>query len=66
MDLFQLASPDADTMLDNINSLRATLPPVAAETHLPHEENEYSIWCLSSFTIVSGVIRTLMGWFTQQ
>jgi hypothetical protein len=53
-------------MLDKIDSLRATLPPVAAKTHLPHEEHEYCIWRLSPFAIISGVIGTLMGWFTQR
>jgi hypothetical protein len=53
-------------MLNDINGLRSTLPPVAAESHLPHEENEYRIRRLSPFAIVSGVIGTLMGWFTQR
>jgi hypothetical protein len=43
VDLFQLASADAESMLANIDSLHDTLPPVAAETHLPHEEHEYRI-----------------------
>jgi len=43
VDLFQLASADAESMLTNIDSLHDTLPPVAAETHLPHEEHEYRI-----------------------
>ncbi len=66
LELFQTASSDADAMLNDINGLRSTLPPVAAESHLPHEENEYRIWRLSPFAIVSGVIGTLMGWFTQR
>ncbi len=43
VDLFQLASSDAESMLANIDSLCDTLPPVIAETHLPHEEYEYRI-----------------------
>jgi hypothetical protein len=65
MDLFQLASSDAEAMLTNIHSLRDTLPPVSAETHSPHEEHGYRIRHLSPFAIVSEVIGTLMGWFTQ-
>jgi hypothetical protein len=33
---------------------------------LPHEEHKYRIRRLSPFAIVSGVIGTLMGWFTQR
>jgi hypothetical protein len=66
VDLFQLASSDADAMLTNIDSLRNTLPLVAAETHLPHKDQEYQIGCLSPFAIVSGVVGTLRGWFTQR
>ncbi len=65
IELFQMALSDADAMLHDINGLRSTLPPVAAESHLPHEEHEYSIRRLSPFAIVTGVNRTLMGWFTQ-
>ncbi len=65
VDLFQLASADADAMLVNINSLRDTLPAVATKTHLPHDAHEYRIRRLSPFAIISGVIGTLMGWFTQ-
>jgi hypothetical protein len=65
VDLFQLASSDAEAMHSNINSLRDTLAPITGETHLPHEEHDYQIRCLSPFAIVSGVIGTLMGWFTQ-
>ncbi len=65
IELFQMASSDADAMLHDINGLRSTLPPVAAESHLPHEEHEYRIRRLSPFAIVSGVIRMLMGWFAQ-
>jgi hypothetical protein len=65
VDLFQLASADADAMLVNIDSLRITLPAIAAEMHLPHEAHEYQIRRLSPFAIISGVIGTLMGWFTQ-
>ncbi len=43
VDLFQLASADANAMLVNIDSLHNTLPAVAAETHLPHEAHEYRI-----------------------
>jgi hypothetical protein len=53
-------------MLVNIDSLHDTLPPVATETHLPHEAHEYQIWRLSPFAFISGVIGTLMGWFTQR
>jgi len=41
LDLFTLASADADSMLSNINSLRESLPAVTADTHLPHEDHEY-------------------------
>jgi hypothetical protein len=43
LDLFTLASADADPMLTNINSLRESLPAVTADTHLPHEDHEYRI-----------------------
>jgi hypothetical protein len=43
LDLFTLASADADSMLSNINSLRESLPAVTADTHLPHEDHEYRI-----------------------
>ena len=43
LDLFTLASADADSMLSNINSLRESLPAVTADTHLPHEYHEYRI-----------------------
>jgi hypothetical protein len=43
LDLFTLASVDADSMLSNINSLRESLPAVTADTHLPHEDHEYQI-----------------------
>jgi hypothetical protein len=66
LDLFMLASADADAMLANINSLRETLPAVTADTHLPHEDHEYQIGRRSPFTIIGGVIGTLMGWFTQR
>jgi hypothetical protein len=35
-------------------------------THLPHADNEYRIRRRSPFTIIGGVIGTLMGWFTQR
>jgi len=66
LELFQTASSNTDAMLNDINGLRSTLSPVAAESHLPHEEHEYRIRQLSPFAIVSGVIGTLMGWFTQR
>ncbi len=66
VELFQMASSDANTMLHDINDLQSALPPVAAESHLPHEEHEYWIRRLSPFAIVSGVIGTLMVWFTQR
>ncbi len=66
LDLFTLASADADSMLSNINSLRESLPAVTADTHLPHEDHEYRIRRRSPFTIIGGVIGTLMGWFTQR
>ena len=53
-------------MLSNINSLRESLPAVTADTHLPHEDHEYRIRRRSPFTIIGGVIGTLMGWFTQR
>ncbi len=65
-DLFSLAAADAESMLADIDSLRDSLPPVAAETHLPHKDHDYRVWRLSPFAIVSGVIGTLMGWFTQR
>jgi hypothetical protein len=43
LDLFTLASADADAMLTNINSLREWLPAVTADTHLPHKDHEYQI-----------------------
>jgi hypothetical protein len=66
VDLFQLAPADADAMFVNIDSFRDTLPAVATETHLPHDAHEYRIQRLSPFAIISGVIGTLMGWFTQR
>jgi hypothetical protein len=66
LDLFTLASADADAMLVNINSLREMLPAATADTHLPHEDHEYRIRRRSPFTIIGGVIGTLMGWFTQR
>jgi hypothetical protein len=66
MDLFTLASADADAMLASIDGLRDTLPAAAAETHLPHDDREYRIRRRSPFTIIGGVIGTLMGWFTQR
>jgi len=64
-DLFSLAAADAESMLADIVSLHDSLPPVAPETHLPHEDHNYLVWCLSPFAIVIGVFGTLMGWFTQ-
>jgi hypothetical protein len=66
LDLFTLASSDADAMLTSIYGLRNTLPAAAAETHLPHDDHEYRIRCQSPFSIIGGVIGTLMGWFTQR
>jgi len=67
LDLFTLASADADAMTANIRSLRETLPAANADsTHLPHEDDEYRIKRRSPFTIIGGVIGTLMGWFTQR
>ena len=44
LDLFTLASADADAMTANIRSLRDTLPAANADsTHLPHEDSEYQI-----------------------
>jgi hypothetical protein len=65
LDLFTLASSDADAMLTSIHGLRDTLPAAAAETHLPHDDHEYRIRRRSPFSIIGGVIGTLMGWFTQ-
>ena len=67
LDLFTLASADADAMTANIRSLRETLPAANADsTHLPHEDDEYRIKRRSPFSIIGGVIGTLMGWFTQR
>jgi hypothetical protein len=67
LDLFTLASADADAMTANIRSLRETLPAANMDsTHLPHADNEYRIRRRSPFTIIGGVIGTLMGWFTQR
>jgi hypothetical protein len=43
LDLFTLASADADAMLTSIHGLHDTLPAAAAETHLPHDDHEYRI-----------------------
>ncbi len=51
-------------MLADIDSLQDALPPVAAKTHLPHKDSDYRVQRLSPFAIVSGVVGTLMGWFT--
>ena len=64
LDLFTLAS--ADAMLTSIHGLRNTLPASVAETHLPHDDHEYRIRRRSPFSIIGGVIGTLMGWFTQR
>jgi hypothetical protein len=54
-------------MTANIRSLRETLPAANMDsTHLPHADNEYRIRRRSPFTIIGGVIGTLMGWFTQR
>jgi len=67
LDLFTLAAANADAMTANIRSLRETLPAANIDgTHLPHEDNEYRIRRRSPFTIIGGVIGTLMGWFTQR
>ncbi len=42
-DLFSLAAADAESMLANIDSLCDSLPPVAAKTHLPHEDHDYRV-----------------------
>jgi hypothetical protein len=65
-DLFDLAAADTESMLADTDSLCDSLPPVAAETHLPHEDHDYRVRLLSPFAIVSGVIGTLMGWFMQR
>jgi hypothetical protein len=67
LDLFTLAAADADAMVANIRSLRETLPAASADsTHFPHEDSEYRNRRRSPFTIIGGVIGTLMGWFTQR
>ncbi len=66
LDLFTLASAHADAMLTSVNGLRDTLPAAATQTHLPHDDHEYRIGRRSPFTIIGGVIGTLMGWFTQR
>ena len=54
-------------MTANIRSLRETLPAANMDsTHLPHADSEYRIRRRSPFTIIGGVIGTLMGWFTQR
>jgi hypothetical protein len=53
-------------MLTSVNGLRDTLPAAATQTHLPHDDHEYRICRQSPFTIIGGVIGTLMGWFTQR
>jgi hypothetical protein len=65
LDLFTLASADADAILTSIHGLRDTLPAAVADTHLPHDDHEYRIRRRSPFAIIGGVIGTLMGWFTQ-
>jgi len=42
-DLFSLAAADTESMLADIDSLRDALPPVAAKTHLPHEDKDYRV-----------------------
>jgi hypothetical protein len=37
-DIFSLAAADAESMLADIDSLQDSLPPVAAEMHLPHRQ----------------------------
>jgi hypothetical protein len=67
LDLFTLAAADADAMTNNIRSLRETLPAANTDgTHLPHLDSDYRIRRRSPFTIIGGVIGTLMGWFTQR
>jgi hypothetical protein len=41
VDLFNLATTNAQSMLADIDSLHDSLPPVAAETHLPHKDHDY-------------------------
>jgi hypothetical protein len=65
LDLFTLASADADAMMASIHGLRDTLPAATSETHLPHNDQEYRVRRRSPFAIIRGVIGTLMGWFTQ-
>jgi hypothetical protein len=43
LDLFTLASADADAMLTSIHGLRDTLPAATSETHLPHDDQEYRV-----------------------
>ncbi len=52
LDLFTLASANADALLNNINSLRETLPPITADTHLPHEDHEYRIRHFPSLAVL--------------
>jgi hypothetical protein len=56
LDLFTLASAEADAMLTSVNGLRDTLPAAATQTHLPHDDHEYQIRRQSPFTIIGGVI----------
>ncbi len=60
LDLFTLASADADAMLTSIHGLCDTLPAAAAETHLPHDDHEYRIRRQSPFTIIGGVTNGLV------
>ena len=66
IDLFTNAAAEADAMAATIHSLRETLPPVPADSSHLHHEDEYRIRRGSPFTIIGGVIGTLMGWFTQR
>jgi len=54
-------------MLVSLDSLWDLLPSVAADSHLPlHTAHKYRVNNISPFAIVSGIIGTLISWFTQR
>jgi hypothetical protein len=62
INLLDLSLADANSMLANLESLRDSLPPVAADSHLPlHAAHEYRVKRVSPFAIIRGVIGMLMA-----